>query len=100
MIILSGISFLVFIFFFSLFSLFINHQHYLFIIISIELMLLTVCTSYTCVSFFKNDLYGQLFSFFILAVGAAEVAIGLAAVILYYRLVLNINILNKEYLRY
>merc|ERR1711939_1279058 len=56
------------------------------IIICIELLLVSVQLNFIIFSFNFDDLFGQLFVLFILAVAAAEVAIGLAFLIVYYRL--------------
>jgi NADH-quinone oxidoreductase subunit K len=53
---------------------------------SIELMLLAVNLSFTVFSYFLDDFYGQVISLFALSVAAAESAIGLAILVVYYRL--------------
>lgn len=64
---------------------------------SIELMLLSVNTNFIIFSHFNNDINGQVFVFFILAVAAAESAIGLAIIVSLHRLSnsLEINLINK-----
>ena len=52
---------------------------------SIELILLSVNINFVSFSIFLNDLSGQIFTFFILTVAAAEAAIGLAIIVVYYR---------------
>ena len=52
---------------------------------SIELILLSVNINFVSFSIFLNDLSGQIFTFFILTVAAAESAIGLAIIVVYYR---------------
>lgn len=52
----------------------------------IELVLLSVNLNFILFSVYLDDMYGQLFSLFILTIAAAESAIGLAILILYYRL--------------
>ena len=52
---------------------------------SIELILLAVNINLVSFSIFINDLAGQIFSLFILTVAAAEAAIGLAIIVVYYR---------------
>ena len=51
----------------------------------IELLLLAVYINLVSFSIFLNDLSGQIFTFFILTVAAAEAAIGLAIIVVYYR---------------
>ena len=53
---------------------------------SIELILLSVNINLVAFSAFSNDLTGQVFTFFILTVAAAEAAIGLAIIVSYYRI--------------
>ena len=52
---------------------------------SIELMLLAVNLNFLIFSVFLDDMMGQLFALFILTVAAAESAIGLAILVVYYR---------------
>jgi len=67
------------------------------IFMSIELMLNAVNLLLVAFSYFSNDPAGQLFVFFIMIVAAAEVAVGLAILVMIYRNVksVDINILNK-----
>ena len=64
---------------------------------SIELMLLSVNTNFIVFSHYSNDITGQVFVFFILAVAAAESAIGLAIIVSLFRIrnSLEINLINK-----
>ena len=55
------------------------------ILMSIELILLSVNINLVAFSIYLNDLSGQVFAMFILTVAAAEAAIGLAIIVLYYR---------------
>ena len=52
---------------------------------SIELMLLAVNINFVAFSVFCNDLVGQVFAMFVLTVAAAEAAIGLAILVVYFR---------------
>ena len=52
---------------------------------SIELMLLAVNINFVAFSAFLNDLVGQVFAMFVLTVAAAEAAIGLAILVVYFR---------------
>jgi len=69
------------------------------ILVSIELMLLAVNLNFIFFSVFLDDFYGQIFSFFILTVAAAESAIGLAILVVYYRLRGTIFINWVDYLK-
>jgi len=64
---------------------------------SIELMLLSINLSFIFFSLYLDDIFGQLFSLFILTVAAAEASIGLAILIVYYRIrgVISINFINS-----
>jgi len=55
-------------------------------LMSIELMLLSLNLNFIVFSVYLDDIYGQIFSIFILTVAAAESSIGLAIIILYYRI--------------
>ena len=55
------------------------------ILMSIELILLGVNINFIAFSYFSSDLTGQIFSLFILTVAAAEAAIGLAILVVYFR---------------
>jgi NADH-quinone oxidoreductase subunit K len=69
-----------------------NRRNILIIIMCIELMLLSLNLNFIIFSVYLDDLYGQIFSLFILTVAASESAIGLAIIILYYRIRNNINL--------
>ena len=66
-------------------GIFLNRKNVITILMSIELMLLGVNINFVAFSFFSNDLTGQIFSFFVLTVVAAEAAIGLAILVVYFR---------------
>jgi NADH-quinone oxidoreductase subunit K len=69
----------------GVFGIFINRKNVIVILMSIELILLAVNLNLVAFSAFLNDLVGQLFTLFVLTVAAAEAAIGLAIVVVYYR---------------
>jgi NADH-quinone oxidoreductase subunit K len=81
-----------FLFFIGLFGIIFNRRNILIILMCIELVLLSLNLNFILFSVYLDDLYGQLFSFFILTIAAAESAIGLAIIIIYYRIRGNINI--------
>ena len=66
-------------------GIFLNRKNVIVILMSIELILLSVNVNLVSFSIFLNDLTGQIFTFFILTVAAAEAAIGLAVIVVYYR---------------
>ena len=66
-------------------GIFLNRKNIIVILMSIELILLAVNINLVSFSIFLNDLSGQIFTLFILAVAAAEAAIGLAIIVVYYR---------------
>ena len=67
------------------FGIFLNRKNVITILMSIELMLLSVNINMVAFSAYNGDLEGQIFSLFILTVAAAEAAIGLAIIVIYYR---------------
>jgi len=66
-------------------GIFLNRKNVIVILMSIELILLAVNINLASFSVFFNDLVGQIFALFILTVAAAEAAIGLAIIVVYYR---------------
>ena len=66
-------------------GIFLNRKNIIVILMSIELILLAVNINLVSFSIFMNDLVGQIFTFFILTVAAAEAAIGLAILVVYFR---------------
>ena len=72
-------------FVFGVFGIFINRKNVITILMSIELILLSVSINMVAFSAYSSDLTGQVFSLFILTVAAAEAAIGLAIIVVYYR---------------
>jgi NADH-quinone oxidoreductase subunit K len=73
-------------FFIGLFGIFINRKNLLTVIICIELILLSINLNLLTSAFYLDDILGQIFVVFILTVAAAESSIGLAILIVYYRL--------------
>ena len=66
-------------------GVFMNKRNLLIMLMSIELILLSVSMNFISYSYFINDISGQIFVFFILTVAAAEAAIGLAILVTLYR---------------
>ncbi|HTW34890.1 MAG TPA: NADH-quinone oxidoreductase subunit NuoK [Rhizomicrobium sp.] len=66
-------------------GIFLNRKNVIIILMSIELILLAVNINFVAFSSFLHDLVGQVFALFILTVAAAEAAIGLAILSVYFR---------------
>jgi NADH-quinone oxidoreductase subunit K len=66
-------------------GIFLNRKNVIVILMSIELILLAVNINFVTFSSFLGDLVGQVFALFVLTVAAAEAAIGLAIVVVYFR---------------
>ncbi|KFC69023.1 NADH-quinone oxidoreductase subunit K [Bosea sp. LC85] len=66
-------------------GIFINRKNVIVILMSIELILLAVNINFVAFSSFMNDLVGQVFALLVLTVAAAEAAIGLAILVVYFR---------------
>ena len=69
----------------GIFGIFLNRKNVIVILMSVELMLLAVNINLVAFANFNGDLVGQVFALFILTVAAAEAAIGLAIIVVYYR---------------
>ncbi len=69
----------------GLLGLVINRKNVLIMLMCVELILLAVNMNFIAFSHYLNDLAGQIFVFFILAVAAVEAAIGLAILIVLFR---------------
>ena len=69
----------------GIFGIFLNRKNVIIILMSIELMLLAVNINLVAFSAHLSDLVGQIFAMFVLTVAAAEAAIGLAILVVYFR---------------
>jgi NADH-quinone oxidoreductase subunit K len=69
----------------GIFGIFLNRKNVIIILMSIELILLAVNINLVAFSMELNDLVGQVFAMFVLTVAAAEAAIGLAILVVYFR---------------
>nr|QIC54994.1 NADH dehydrogenase subunit 4L [Cryptophyta sp. CCMP2293] len=67
-------------------GIFLNRKNILLLLMSIELMLLAINFNFIIYSVFLDDVLGQIFALLILTVAAAESAIGLAILVVYYRI--------------
>ena len=66
-------------------GIFLNRKNVIIILMAIELILLAVNINFVAFSSFLQDLTGQIFAMFVLTVAAAEAAIGLAILVIYFR---------------
>ncbi|WP_395021544.1 NADH-quinone oxidoreductase subunit NuoK [Dongia sp.] len=83
----------------GIFGIFLNRKNVIIILMSVELMLLAVNINLVAFSHFLGDMVGQVFAMFVLTVAAAEAAIGLAILVVYFRnrgsiAVEDINMMN------
>ena len=78
--ILAGVLFTV-----GVFGIFLNRKNMIVFLMSVELMLLAVNINFVTFSAYLQDLGGQVFTMFILTVAAAEAAIGLAILVVFFR---------------
>jgi NADH-quinone oxidoreductase subunit K len=69
----------------GVFGIFVNRKNVIIILMSIELILLSVNINLVAFSSFSEDLVGQVFAMFVLTVAAAEAAVGLAILVVYFR---------------
>jgi NADH-quinone oxidoreductase subunit K len=69
----------------GVFGIFLNRKNVIIIMMSIELMLLAVNINLVAFSVQLHDMAGQVFAMFVLTVAAAEAAIGLAILVVYFR---------------
>lgn len=69
----------------GVFGIFLNRKNVIVILMSVELILLAVNLNFVAFSAWLGDLTGQVFAMFVLTVAAAEAAIGLAIVVIYFR---------------
>lgn len=86
-------------FFIGLFGIVLNRKNILIALMSIELMLLAINLNFVIFSNSMDDVIGQVFALLILTVAAAESAIGLAILIIYYRLRGNILVEQSHLMR-
>ena len=76
----------------GIFGIFLNRKNVIIILMSIELILLAVNINLVSFSIYLQDLVGQIFTMFILTVAAAEAAVGLAIIVIYYKNKGSINV--------
>ena len=69
----------------GVFGIFLNRKNVIIILMSVELILLAVNINFVAFSSHLNDVVGQVFALLVLTVAAAEAAIGLAILVVFYR---------------
>ena len=69
----------------GLLGIFLNRRSIIIILMSIEILLLSVNINLVAFSNFHGNLQGQIFTMFVLTVAAAEAAVGLAIIVIYYK---------------
>lgn len=77
----------------------LNRKNIIVLMMSIELILLSVNTNLIAFSYFLNNVVGQVFVFFVLTVAAAEAAVGLAILVVLYRRRGTIEVQNLDTLK-
>lgn len=88
-----------FLFFIGIIGIILNRRNILTVLMCIELVLLSINLNFILFSIYLDDLSGQIFSFFILTVAASESAVGLAIIIVYFRIRGSIHILQSSALK-
>ena len=83
----------------SIAGIFINRKNVIILLMCIELMLLAVNINFVAFSHFLGETSGQVFVFFILTVAAAEAAIGLAILVVLFRVRRTINVADLDSLK-
>src|SRR5437763_13235229 len=80
-------------------GIFLNRKNVIIIMMSIELILLAVNINFVAFSAYLGDLAGQIFAMFILTVAAGEAAIGLAIVVVFFRIRGSIEIVDADLMK-
>lgn len=85
------------VFLIGLWGIFVTRRNIIILLMSLELMLLGININFIIFSVYLDDIMGQYFALFILTIAAAEASIGLAILIVYYRIkgMISINFINS-----
>jgi NADH-quinone oxidoreductase subunit K len=86
------------VFFLGIFGIILNRRSVILVLLCIELILLSINLNFIFFSSYLDDFIGQLFALNVLTVAAAESAIGLAILVLYFRVQNNLNMNNLNLL--
>ena len=90
--IFSQITYNLFLLFLGIFGIIYDRKSVIIILMCIELILLSINLFLVLISTIHDDIYGQIFALFILTAAAAEAAIGLAILIVFFRVRHEINL--------
>jgi NADH-quinone oxidoreductase subunit K len=83
----------------GIFGLFLNRKNVIILLMSVEIILLSVNINLVAFSWYHGDLVGQIFTLFVLTVAAAEAAIGLAILVVFFRNRGTINVADLDTMR-
>lgn len=81
----NWVYFSLILFFISIHGIFLGRKNIIIVLMSIELMLISIMLIFIFFSLYLDDLFGQVSTLFILTVGASESAVGLSLIVAYYR---------------
>ena len=81
----NWIYFSIILFFVAIHGIFLSRRNIIIVLMSIELMLISVMLIFIFFSLYLDDFFGQLSTLFILTIGASESAVGLSLIVGYYR---------------
>jgi NADH-quinone oxidoreductase subunit K len=93
------LTFSILLFLIGIWGLVLNNKNIIIMLMAIEIMLLAVNFNFIIFSIYLDDLIGQIFSLYIITVAAAEAAIGLAILMVYFRITNEISIQRITTLR-
>ena len=94
LLVLSGLLFAI-----AVAGIFINRKNIILLLMCIELLLLSANMNFVAFSRYLGNIDGQVFVFFVLTVAAAEAAIGLAILVVLFRLRQSINVVDISSLK-
>lgn len=89
---MNCITILCILFLIGVFGMILNKRNILLMLMSLEMMFLAISFNWIFSSIYLDDIVGQIFSLLILAVAAAESSIGLAILVIYYRIRTTITV--------
>lgn len=92
----NGINTSTFLFLISLLGMFLSQKNILIMLMSLEMMFLSMSFSLIFSSIYLDDISGQIFAILILTIAAAESSIGLAILVIYYRIrnMITVELMN------
>lgn len=80
------LTFSIILFIIGVYGMTLSRNHLIIVLVSLELMLLSININFIISSIYMDDIMGELYTLIILTIAAAEISIGLAICIAYYRL--------------